>query len=169
MADSRRSGRRSDYEWSHFGDVENTQDLATVAKFGSTGLLFQSTSTINRIRGRVGVVLDTGGIGEATMILCGMFVATSELVVAGSAPELGNNGVDEASWIWQGSLYLNSGAEAAVITEFLSMSIEVDTKAMRKVKANEELVFVHESPASLTTDQAGTYDLTYSMHVLSSR
>ena len=69
-------------------------------------------------------------------------------------------------WIWQGALYVNSGAEAAVIPNFLSDSIVVDSKAMRKLKPGQSIAFVHETPSQLVTNQSGTYDITYFFHCL---
>ncbi len=168
MARARRSGRGPDYQWSNFGDVENGQDLgAGAAVFGSTGLASGVPHTCVRVRGKVGVVLDTGGVDESAMILCGLMRVTSDFFATGVAPELFTSAADEASWVWQGVLYVNSGSEGAIVTDFLSDTIEVDSKAMRKFKVNDVLAFVFESPAALQKDQAGTYDLTYFFHVLS--
>ena len=163
---ARRQGRRTDYQWTNFGDATQGADLGVDATFGPTALTINIPGTVTRIRGKIGVVLDTGGVDESAIILCGIMIAPSDVVIAGSTPELFTTGVDEASWIWQGALYVNSGGEAAVITEFLSDSIDVDTKAMRRVKPNEDIVFVHQAPAALANDQAGTYDISYYLHVL---
>jgi len=164
-----RSGRRTDYNWQNVGDVETGHDLSTAsAVFGTTALAFSNAQTIMRVRGKVGVVLDTGGVDESTMIICGLLVMNADAFAVGdaAAPDMVLNAVDEASWLWQGALFVNSGAEAAVITEFLSDNIEIDTKAMRRVKAGQVLAFVFQTGSPLTTDQAGTLDLTYYLHVL---
>ncbi len=160
---ARRSGRRTDYTWTNFGDIALGQDLGVVAQLGPSKFLFNLTSTIVRLRGKVGVTLDTGGVDENAIILCGLFLAVDDL---NTAPEIFTGTADEASWIWQGALYVSSGSEAAVNTNFLSDSIEIDSKAMRKVKSNRSLFFIHEAPAALVTDQAGTYDISYYVHIL---
>ncbi len=165
MGDRHRGGRRTDYAWSSFGDVQGGQDLgAAGASFGSQSLGFTTVGTINRLRGRVGATLDTGGVDESAIILCGLAVFPADTT---TAPEIFGDGTDdEWSWIWQGSLYVTSGAEAAVVTERLSATIEIDSKAMRRVKPDWQLRFVHEPPIELVVDQTGTYDLTYFVHVL---
>ncbi len=167
----RSSGRRTDYEWANFGDVHLAQDLgAGQAIFSSTALGFNVAGTIMRCRGRVGVILDTGGVDENAIILCGLMVGNSDLIAATTpAPELFTTGTDEARWLWQGQLYVNSGAEAAVIPDFLSATIELDTKAMARVKPGQSLAFVYEAPAALVTDQAGTFDISYFVHSLLGR
>jgi len=162
-----RSGRRTDYTWSNFGDVMSGQDLSTgTSVVGVTGSAIGTAETIVRIRGKVGVVLDTGGVDESAMILCGLTIMSDDAFASAVAPELFTNGNDDGSWFWQGALYVNSGAEGAVINEFLSATIEVDTRAMRKVKPHQVIVFVFQSAAQLVSDQAGTYDLTYFFHCL---
>ncbi len=162
---TRGSGRRTDYTWSSFGDIALAQDLGVVAQLGPSKLIINESGTITRLRGKVGLVLDTGGVDENAIILCGLMVAIDDLT---TAPEIkgGANAADEASWIWQGALYVNSGAEAAVVTEFLSDNIDIDSKSMRRIKNSQAVFFVHESPADLVTDQAGTYDISYFVHVL---
>ena len=163
---ARDRGRRTDYQWSNFGDRENGQDIATVASFGTTGLASDRAHTCVRIRGRVGVILDAGAVNESAMILCGLVRVTTDAFASGAAPEIFANGDDEASWVWQGALWVNSGDEAAIVPDALSDSIEVDSKAMRKFKTNDTLAFVHEAPGALANDQAGLYNLTYYFHVL---
>jgi len=167
---SRGSGRRTDYEWFNIGDVEVGEDLSVdTAVFGTTNFIFGSAGTLTRLRGKVGVTLDSAAVDESSMILCGLLVMPSDAVVAGAAPELSNNGVDDGSWIWQGALYVTSLAEAQVSPQFLSDSIEIDSKAMRRVKGNQSLVFIFQSPAALTRDAAGTYDITWFVHGLFGR
>ncbi len=171
MARTHRSGgRRTDYTWAHFGDLELSQDLGvSTAVLGATEFIFGETQTLMRFRGRVGVYLDAGGADERVMILCGLTVLNGDNT---NAPEIFNTGVvnDEASWIWQGSFWLHSGAGVLAPEEFGQFgSIEIDSKAMRKVKANEKLVFVFQAPADLVSDQTGTFDLGWQVHFLKGR
>ena len=161
-----RSGRRTDYEWGSFGDLNLANTLVLAGTFGVTVLDFTRAGTIMRIRGKVTVDLDAGGVDERGIILCGLMVGNTDLVQATAvAPELLAS-VDEGRWLWQGQLYVSSGAEAAIVLDRLSDSIEVDTKAMARIKAGQSLAFVYESPAALTTDQGGTFDIGYYLHVL---
>ena len=163
---ARRSGRRTDYQWFNVGDFENGIDIGAVAAFGSTGLAILAPGTITRIRGKIGATLDAGAVDEAVMLLAGLVVLNSDGFAAGAAPELLTTGADEASWIWQGALYLSSGSEAAVVDDSLSAQIEIDTKAMRRVKPGLTLAMVFEVPAALARDQTGTVDVSWYIHCL---
>ncbi len=164
----RRSGRRTDYTWFGMGDVLNTQDLGVTAVLGTTGFDFVEAQTLMRVRGKVGVTLDAGGVNEAAIILVGLTIMSNDAFAGSVAPELGDNGVDDGNWLWQGALYVSSGAEASVDGAFpgLTDQIEIDSKVMRRVKASDTLAFILQSPASLVTDQNGTFDLTYWVHGL---
>ncbi len=162
-----RTGRRTDYQWSNFGDVEAGLDLSTATgRFGTTGLVSLVPHTCMRIRGRVAARLSAGTVDEDAFILVGLVKVATDSFVGGAAPEIFTNSDDEASWIWQGVLYVSSGTEAAVANDGLEDVIDVDSKAMRKFKVNDTLAFVSHTPAELVTDQAGTYDLKYYFHVL---
>ncbi len=163
---SRGSGRRTDYEWFNIGDTAVAQAVSVNATLGVTAFLFAAPATISRLRGKVGVVLDTAAVNESFMVVCGLFIGNADLT---NSPELFTNGVDEGSWIWQGALFVNSGAEAAVVTDALSDSIEIDSKAMRRVKNGMNLFFAHQAPAAVSVDQGGTYDISYYVHGLAGR
>ncbi len=168
MGRTRRTSR-PDYSWTNFGDVNINNDLGTVVgQFGTTASFVVGPQTLIRTRGRVSVTLDAGAVDEKATILCGLTKVSQDLFVAaaGSAPEILTLASDEASWIWQGSLYVTSGAEAAIVSDFLSASLEVDTKAMRKLKPGDAIAFVFQSPAELVVDQGGTFDISYWFHCL---
>jgi len=161
-------GRRTDYSWLNFGDDELIQDLGTGAGiFGSTGLVIERGSTLMRVRGRIGITLDTGGVGEHAMILAGLLLVNADTFAAGAAPELFGNQQDDASWLWQGQLY--AGEATVGLETFVGTSLEVDSKAMRKVKSDQTLALVHQAPPGLVDDKTGTYDLTWFIHVLVGR
>jgi len=164
-----RSGRRTDYEWISVGDFEDNVDLGVATgTFGSTGLTIARPLTLTRLRGRVAVTLDAGAVNENAMILCGVMILTADKFVGGGgAPELFvQAGSDEASWVWQGSLYVSAGDEAAVNENWLSQSLEIDSKAMRRMKPSETLAFVFQAPTELVRDASGTYNVTWHLHAL---
>ena len=164
---SRRRTSRPDYSWSNFGDVMPDVDLSTGnGQFGTTGSNVTSPQTLIRARGRVALTLNATAVGESTLLVCGLMRMNTDAFVAGTAPELVTNTVDEASWIWQGSLFVTSGEEAAVNQNFLTDSIEVDSKAMRKLKPGDTIAFVFHAAGALSQDQGGTYNLTYYFHCL---
>ncbi len=168
MARGRRSGRRTDYTWLNTGDVELAQDLTTsVGTFGSSSLVATAAQTVTRLRGRIGVYLDAAAADESAMILVGIGIFDADQVVAGAAPELFAGGIDDGSWMWQGALYVHSGVGVVAGSEEGQFDrIDIDSKAMRRMKANESIALVHQVPAPLVSDQGGTYDLTWYLHEL---
>ncbi len=157
----RGTGRRTDYSWSGTGDVLLAVDIGAVAQFLGTAGTFTQPGTVMRLRGQVGATLDTGAVDEIGMILFGIVIVSSDAFTAGAAPEFQTDGAtsEEGRWIWTGSIFLSSGAEAAVVTDQLSDTLEIDSKAMRRVKPNDVLAMVVQAPAALWTDQAGTIDV----------
>ncbi len=164
MARSR--GRRSDYQWTQFGDVENAHDISSaVGTLGSTVSVVTIPQTLMRTRGRIGAYLDAGGVDESVMLLCGVTVLSADAV---AAPELFQSSqVDDANWIWQGQIFLHSGVGVVAGSEEGQFgSIEVDSKAMRRLKPSSQVVFVFQTPAELVTDQGGTLDISWYLHCL---
>ena len=166
MARTRGTGRRTDYSWGQTGDILIAIDIAADAVYGAVGFNFLEAGTLTRIRGRIGATLNTGGVGEQGLFLCGLTIVHNDSFTAGVAPELFTGSVDEASWIWRGSLFLSAGDEAAVVTEKLSGDIEIDTKAMRRVKPNDLLAMVFEAPLEEWVDGGGTINAFYDLHIL---
>ena len=164
----RRTGRKTDYQWTNFGDIAQSNDLAGQGVFGITGSVILAPQTLVRMRGKVGVTLDAAAVDEHAIILCGVQIVTTDNFAGGVASELFTNVADDASWIWQGALYVSSGAESSVDGAFpgLAASVDIDSKAMRKLKVGQTLAFVHQSPTELANDQAGSYDLVYYIHCL---
>jgi len=171
MARPRRAGRRTDYQWGNMGDLENGQDLGvTTSIFGGVGLQVTIPQTLMRIRGNVSVQLNATAVGERALVLVGLCIMSGDAFgVAGdsAAPEIfGTAASDEINWIWSSGLFISSLAEAAIQPDALSMSIDIDSKAMRKMKADDTLALVHQTPAELTSDQGGTYDMAWWVHAL---
>ncbi len=164
---ARRRSSRPSYSWTNFGDVQPNVDISTGSgQFGTTGSNVLTPQTLIRARGKIGLSLNPSAVGESLMLLCGLMQIAGDGFLGNDAPELFTNSDDEASWIWQGALYVHSGDEAAVNENRLHAAIDVDTKAMRKLKPGQTIAFVFQTPAALTQDQAGTYDLTYFFHCL---
>ena len=86
-----RSGRRTDYSWSNFGDVALAQALSAGGLFGATSSAVLVPQTLMRVRGRVGVVLDTGGLNESVMVLCGLMAINTDALAGAAAPEIFTN------------------------------------------------------------------------------
>ncbi len=167
MAQRRTS--RPDYSWSNFGDIIAAHDLGVAtAIFGVTGSTINQPQTLIRTRGIVSATLNSGGVSEQATILCGLIQVNGDYFASSTdAPELLNNSTDEASWIWQGQLYVTSGFGPALESNNVTDRIRVDSKAMRKLKPGQVIVFVMQTPAGLVTDATGTLEVTYFFHCLS--
>ena len=163
-----RAGRRADYEWTNFGDSEVSLDLSVASGvFGTSGGVVQRPGTIVRIRGKIAAQLDTTSADERALVLLGLMVVSPDGFATGAAPEIFTGGADDGRFLWQGALFLSSLAEAAVVEgDNLFASVDVDTKAMARVKANETVALIIHTPAQTTVDQGGVFDLLYFMHVL---
>ena len=162
---ARRSGRPTDYTWANIGDVNEDVDIGGAAR-PVVGFEFAEVQTVTRIRGRIGATLDAGAVHELGLLLLGITIVSMDAFTGGIVPEIFTLGVDEGSWIWQGSIFLSSGSEAAIQPDALSGSVDIDTKAMRRVKATETLVIVAEAPAALWIDQTGVIDVSAFAHIL---
>jgi len=160
-----RSGRRADYEWSQIGSQITAVDLAVGTKaLGTASSEANLAQTIMRLRGQVFAQLDATAVDERVIIACGLGIVSADAVAAGAGSVPGPSSDADWSWMWHGFLTMSSGAEAAVVGEMLFDRREVDSKAMRRVKPNESLVFVTEVVQSI--DQGGTFDLLYGVRVL---
>ena len=153
------------YTWFTFGEA-SVNDPIPSKVLGVAGAQAQVSLTTVRIRGTVGAVLDTGGINEAVMVRFGLVKVTGDAFAAGATSIPGPGSDREADWIWTGQLFLDSGAEAAIVTENLSAQLSVDTKAMRKLRAGDTFAFMAETLAAEITDQGGTLDFFYAIDVL---
>ena len=165
---NRSRGRRTDYLWVGAGDVIPDVDPGAAAQFGVTATSVGGASTLMRIRGVIGATLNAGAVQEHMQILFGLLIVSSDAFAAGVAPEFTISGApaEEGHWIWTGSLYLSSGSEGSVVSDHLSGSLEIDSKAMRRVKANDVLAVVTEIPAALAVDAAGDVDVIYRYRAL---
>ena len=164
----RGSGRRTDYTWGHIGDLEEAHDLTSgEAQLGGTSFAFNESQTVTRVRGKVAVELDAGAVSEHALVLFGLQIMSKDAFSSAAASELFvADGADEGSWLWQGQLWVSAGDEGTVNQNFLSAQMEIDTKAMRKVKINEVLAFVFQTPAALTLDATGTINIAWYLHIL---
>ena len=168
MARGHRSGfqkKISEYEWARAVGLITSMDVNAEA-LGSVTLVALESRTIMRFRGRVYAQLDAGAVDERVSIMCGIRVATDDAVAAGVAA-VGNPFDDELNgWVWTGTLFVSSGAEGTVVEDSLTDRIEIDSKAMRKVKASNTIVFVAVTPPTGAVDQTGTGDILYDLSIL---
>ena len=135
-----RSGRRSDYEW--FGarvsltGVTSGSSIQAIVSVNAAG-------TIMRIRGRLAAVISAVSAPAITEVTMGLIIATDDAVAVGATaipdPELDS----DAEWMWHGTLIVRSNSATLAETGGDGTDrLVVDTKAMRKVKTNSQLVLV---------------------------
>ena len=161
-------GRRADYDWQAQAGSITALDLTAGASSIIAMIAFLQASTMVRIRGEAFVQLNAAAANERTIIALGLLVTTDEAVAAGggSIPEPFDDA--ESPWVWHSFASVSSGAEAAVVSDGLFARVPIDSKAMRRVKQNETLVFVAEI-ANTPADQGGTVDILAGVRVLTAQ
>ncbi len=154
-----RSGRRTDYIWegatATVSGVDLTLNTATILSNNSQGL----ARTLMRSRGSIFLQLDAGGNDERVLIGLGLILASQEAVTAGVASIPKPIVEIEADWIWHSFVVLSSLAESAVTGDSSALwaRVEIDSKAMRKVKPNQNIVLVAQ--VGQVVDATGTFDV----------
>ena len=135
-----RSGRKTDYSWS--GGSFNQASIAT-ANVIETIVTFNEAGTIYRCRGNLLALLDVQAAGNVNLLGVGLMVASDAQVAAGATAFPSPIDAVDADWIWHSFLPLKS--ETGTQSDLLGGQVarmEIDTKAMRKVKMNDNLVMV---------------------------
>ncbi len=130
MARQRTSGRRTDYGW-RGAVVNSTTDNSTNALIIH---LFTEASTVMRVRGFLRVVFATATDADDIRLAAGIMIRGEGL--SGSP----SPGVElEKSWMWHGfgRIVFDAGLPGSGATIF---DFNIDSKAMRKVKENDELI-----------------------------
>ncbi len=159
-----RSGRRADYDWQGQVTSEEGIDLAigTLAIGDNRVVDFGAAGTVMRIHGSVLFTLDAGAIAERVTLAYGIIKTSAVQNVASEVPRPFTD--IEDNWVLHGFTHLTSSSGAAIDENWSSALIQVDSKAMRKVKATESLTFVVEVADSV--DQTGTFDFAAAFRVL---
>ncbi len=164
----RRGGRGLDYDWVSTGGSNSAIDLAVgVAALGSGSIDINSAATIMRTRGLVAIQLDATAVDERALIAVGIIVVSDNALAAGTASVPAPFTDSSDDWLWYDFMWVSSGAEGAVVSDFLAQRTVIDSKAMRKVKAGENLALVVE--VVVASDQGGSFDLQYGFRSLSGR
>ena len=155
MAVRRREGRRTDYTWSGIAG-SNLGAFTTVA--GLTGIsTFGVAGTVMRIRGSVMAFLTTAAAANSIKAInCGVIIGTEEQVATGAGAFPSPTSDLDAEWLWWGSLLLarmtTTETESAGL---VSQRIEIDSKAMRRVKQGQSINFLTKPVNLAGTESAG--------------
>ena len=137
-----RSGRPTDYDWEGALIAQTSLVAAAIVEFE----LFQSDTaeTLMRVRGEVTAHLDQGGstAGDACTVGFGLIRAPTGATVAVSP--LSQPG---ANWLWHS--FMNLANEFVVASgnneELMQARIQIDNKAMRKLREDESIFLVIEN------------------------
>ena len=151
MADRSRVVTRSQKRQAAWADIalfSRLNALGTAASLGSafTAVGITERLTVARIRGTVSAHLDVGAALDAYTLGCGIIIVKDEAVAAGIASMPGPLLGLEQSWIWHHIFSLGPAATGTTdgAQILLNQTIELDTKAMRKMQDGDTLAFVWE-------------------------
>ncbi len=140
------SGRVLDMkQWSAI--LANDQAISTAGTFKGNFLQFAEPSTILRCRGYVQAALDASKqVADTMSIAFALGIVSSDAAAAGGGSLPDPFGEPEYPWLWWGSMTLRSDIAAGEEAYGSSVQIlEVDTKAMRRMKPGQSLIWVAES------------------------
>ncbi len=154
---ARGGGGIAQKNWQSNCVVLNALDIAIGSASAVEVFQYATAQTILRTRGKVYLQLDAGGVDERVVVAMGLIIVSRRAAAIGvtALPLPDTNAEDD--WLWYGYMVCSSLGEAAIQPDALFDRQEVDSKAMRKVKADESLVFVSEICTSL--DVTGSVDV----------
>ncbi len=148
---TRGSGRRTDYAWN---GVAGAITAVAAAKQRLNLMTFNQSGTLMRIRGNVSVLMDVGAASDILVVGLGIIIGTDVQVTAGSGSFPSPLSRLDADWIWHAFAPLLSETGTQSDDGSLLWQQEIDSKAMRKVRQNDNLVLVAESAQLVGTSQA---------------
>ena len=141
MARRTRTGRGPDYRW-RGTQVEET--AITTAAIAAVILTATEACTLRRIRGNLQVFLGSATDGDLKRVAVGLCIRPEGFTGTPSAlSDL------EVSWLWHHDFILGYDAASPSTDAVWHADMEIDSKAQRKLKENDELVLVI-SPANIT-------------------
>jgi len=173
MARARRSGRSSgvDYNWGgSFLELTASSTAITTAILGGVTAVFSNAQTIRRIRGGYTAFVDGATKTSDSMLLClGIIVVSNAAAVAGVASVPSPATDPEDDWMWHQVVPLMSvtASPSGLQPVQVSGSVrgEIDSKAMRRVRAGETLILVADG---VSLDAGLTYSVAAGCRILTS-
>ncbi len=160
MARTFRRGRSPNYSWVgllRFGAVT----VASTQQFLGSATLLAHAATIVRVRGDALVMMDVGAADEGLTVGMGLIVGSDDQVAIGSTAFPSPSDDLDADWLWHSFFSLRSitGSQSDADGGQVARAV-IDSKAMRKVKANDNLVAMADSSiaaGSPTFDASGAF------------
>ncbi len=144
-----RQGKKIDFKsWAAIPSLQTGFSTETTIIGGS--LAFSGPATILRCRGGILARLDaTKQVGDLMKVTTAIGIVSSDAFAAGAGSVPDPASEPEYPWLWWNSFTLSSQIAAGTDDFGLSVrAVEVDTKAMRKIKPGESLLWVMQSSAS---------------------
>jgi len=109
--------------------------------------------------------LDAGASDERAIVAFGLIIGNDDQVAVGATAFPSPADDLDAPWLWHGFMTVSSVAESGTVpSSALYDRLVIDSKAMRKVKSNQQIVLTGAVGASV--DQTGTWDLLFGIRVL---
>ena len=143
---SRRPGRTIDYK--SWAAIPGLVDEILASETGSAGgLAFTEPATILRCRGYVKAMFDESmQVGDIIILAFALAIVSTDAFGVASGGGLPDPIAEpEYSWLWWGEIRLDAFTAAGENAWGTSAQLlEVDTKAMRKIKPRETLTMVFE-------------------------
>ena len=139
MARGRSSGK-TEFEWgvgTAFGD--SIGSAGTVAAL----TLVNQTSTLVRVRGNLLTAMDVGAANDKAVVAYGLMIGTDAQVTAGVSAFPSPLVVGQGDFLWHQLVPLRSetGTQSDALSTHVARTV-IDSKAMRKVRTNDQLVLV---------------------------
>ena len=140
-------GRTIDFkEWELASGSDHAISTDTTTIVG-TGMMFDSSQTILRLRGNIWAAFDeTVQAGDTIRLVVGIGVVSQDAFAAGAGSLPEPNEDPQYPWMWWGEMALESFAAAPISAFGVSAQhLVIDSKAMRRVRATQTLVTVIQS------------------------
>ena len=142
-------------QWDALPSISLALDTATTIIGGS--FAFSIPATILRIRGMLLVTLDNAAEGDDTFLTAALGMVSSDAAALGATAMPDPGSEPEYPWLWWASIPLFAtqsitGVDPSFSTVSGAARLEVDSKAMRKVKPGESLIWVFQGTDTVLKD-----------------
>jgi len=113
---------------------------------GALGVATAGGITLIRTRGRVLYHFDPANISDVVMVALGLGIFSSDAFAAGAVSMPGPITDADYDWVWHNAIVFGPSFEAAESNTSIvgNVNIEVDSKAMRKMKPSQTLGWIAE-------------------------
>ncbi len=138
-----RPGKKIDFKsWSSLLSV--VQSISSDSTVLGSSLAFAIPATILRCRGQIAVGMDESKqVNDTCKLAFGLAMISTDAFAAGAGSVPDPAGEADFPWLWWYEVHLNNFVAAASESGGLyQVRIELDSKAMRKVKPGESLAFI---------------------------